>query len=169
MLSGQQFYIEEMFDVLNRFLTFSTNISQAYKYITKIKSHYMKSLGLKAAHVMCLLYIGLHEEGLTPVELSALCAEDKAAVSKNLAALKSMDLVAAADDSGDKVYRVKYKLTEKGAAIYEELGNYIVDSVDACAAGMSMEEGSVFFRTFDAVVSRMKDYYHSLEDEKERD
>lgn len=123
----------------------------------------MKSLGLKASHVMCLLYIGLHEEGLTPVELSALCAEDKAAVSKNLASLRAMDLVVPSEDSGDKVYRVKYKLTEKGAGIYEELGNYIVDSVEACAAGMSMEEGSVFFRTFDAVVGRMKDYYHGLD------
>ena len=106
--------------MLDRFLTLSANISQAYKYMTKIKSHYMTSMGLKAAHVMCLLHIGFHEEGLTPVELSTLCAEDKAAVSKNLAALKSMGLIWADDENSGKVYRIKYRITEKGRTAYRE-------------------------------------------------
>ena len=149
--------------MLNRFLTFSTNISQAYKYLTKIKSHYMTSMGLKAAHVMCLLHIGFHEEGLTAVELCTLCAEDKAAISKNLAALKSMDLIWADDENNSKIYRVKYRVTEKGAAIHKEISEYVVEAVEVCSAGMSLEEGATFYRTFNSVVENMKTYYHDLD------
>ena len=149
--------------MLDRFLTFSANISQAYKYMTKIKSHYMTSMGLKAAHVMCLLHIGFHEEGLTPVELSTLCAEDKAAVSKNLAALKSMGLIWADDENSGKVYRIKYRITEKGAAIHKEISDYVIEAVEVCSAGMSYEEGADFFRSFNSVVENMKTYYHDLD------
>ena len=152
--------------MLNRFLTFSTNISQAYKYMTKIKSHYMSSMGLKAAHGMCLLHIGFHEEGLTAVELSTLCAEDKAAISKNLAALKAMDLICGDDENGGKVYRVKYRVTEKGAAVHKEISDYVVEAVEVCSAGMTFEEGANFYRAFNSVVENMKTYYHDLDKEE---
>ena len=73
--------------MIRRFKEFTKNISFAYKYIIKIKSAAIKEFGLKGSHVMCLFYIGESENGLTATKLCKLCGEDKAAISKSLAAL----------------------------------------------------------------------------------
>jgi len=149
--------------LIDRFESFNRNISQAYKYMLKIKSYYMKDLGLKAAHVMCLLYIGKNEAGLTAGELGALCMEDKAAISKSLTELKSHGLIWADDENGTRTYRVKYYLTEEGAEAYKKVSAHIVEAVTACTKCMSIEEGQVFFSTLGDVVANLKGYYDNLE------
>lgn len=42
---------------------------------------------------MCLYYLGKHPEGLTTSELTKLCCEDKAAVSRALSQLESGGLI----------------------------------------------------------------------------
>lgn len=63
-----------MFD---RFETFATTIATINRYVQKIKSMEMKTLGLKGTHVMCLYSLGKHPEGLTATQLCRLCGEDK--------------------------------------------------------------------------------------------
>ena len=160
---------KESVHLIDRFESFNRNISQAYKYMLKIKSYYMKDLGLKAAHVMCLLHIGKAEDGVTAGELSALCMEDKAAISKSLTELKNHGLIWADDENGSKTYRVKYHVTQLGADVYKTISAHIVEAVTACSSSMSLEEGRVFFSTLGDVVENLKGYYESLEKSNQAD
>ena len=71
----------------HRFETFSLSILELNRYLQKIKELEMKQFGLKASHTMCLYYLGQHPEGLTATQLTELCKEDKAAVSRCLSQL----------------------------------------------------------------------------------
>ena len=47
----------------------------------------MKKFGLRASHTMCLYYLGRYDGGLTATQLTELCKEDKAAISRCLGQL----------------------------------------------------------------------------------
>lgn len=76
----------------HRFETFSLSILELNRYLQKIKELEMKQFGLKANHTMCLYYLGQHPEGLTATQLTELCKEDKAAVSRCLSQLSDRQL-----------------------------------------------------------------------------
>ena len=100
--------------MISRFEEFTKSVSQAYKYIIKIKSHEMVEYGLKASNVTCLFFLGKHADGLNATELCELCMEDKAAVSKSLAVLKEKGYVT---QDEDKKYKAKYVITPQGKEI----------------------------------------------------
>lgn len=148
---------------IDRFVNFTSYISLAYKYVAKIKSYEMKIFGLKASHVMCLFHIGSSTDGLTAVELSALCMEDKAAISKALAQLREQRLIYADDDNGAKVYRAKYLATDEGRQVYEKISRFIESTVDECGKGVSAEQRAQFYASLELVTSNLREYYESLE------
>ena len=147
----------------DRFVNFTSYIALAYKYIVKIKSYEMKTFGLKASHVMCFYHIGCSETGLTAVELSAQCMEDKAAVSKVLAELREQQLIYADDDNGAKVYRAKYLLTDKGRQVHEKISTFIENTVDECGKGLSDEQRAQLYESLETITSNIRRYYESLE------
>lgn len=72
-----------------RFDTFTTVIASMYQSVQKIKALEMEKYGLRSSHVTCLHHLLAHPDGLTLKELTALCAIDKAAISRNLSVLQS--------------------------------------------------------------------------------
>lgn len=152
--------------MIERFEDFTSNITQAYKYIIKIKAYEMRAFGLKAAHVMCLFFIGKHSEGLTASQLQKLCQEDKAGISKALAELKKQELIVANNDNGTKIYRAKYLITERGNKIYKEINNFIIHTVEECGKGLTEEERTVFYRSLSHITANLKSFYENLEENK---
>ena len=71
-----------MNEFIERFEAFTISVTKAYKYIQKIKLAEAENIGLKANHIMYMYHLGKNPEGLTSTELSKLCVEDKAAVSR---------------------------------------------------------------------------------------
>ena len=149
--------------MIDRFEDFTTCIAQAQKYILKIKSHEMQIFGLKASHVMCLFYMGKYSEGLTAGELTSLCMEDKAGISKALAELKKKELIIPYNENGKKIYRAKYLLTEKGKEIYEKASEIISNVVTECGIGLSNEERTTFYRSLELIVSNLKRHCDNME------
>ena len=96
----------------HRFETFSLSILELNRYLQKIKELEMKQFGLKANHTMCLYYLGQHPEGLTATQLTELCKEDKAAVSRCLSQGRSVV-------SGIQT-RIKEALSYGGRGLTEE-------------------------------------------------
>ena len=107
--------------MIERFDAFVTGITTCYKYIQKIKSIEMTDLGLKGNHVMCIFYLNRNDKGLTAAELSQLCGEDKAAISRTLGRLQEEGYV----KSGEKKYRAPLHLTESGKKIAQYVDNLI--------------------------------------------
>lgn len=149
--------------MINRFENFAAYIAQANKYILKIKSQGMERFGLKAAHLMCVYYLGKHEEGLTAGELAEYCMEDKAAISKSLSELKSKEFVITDNEDGKKVYRSKYFLSPKGKSAFCEIKDTILHITELVAEGLSMEEGAILYRSLERVVNNLKDYYSEMD------
>lgn len=147
--------------MIQRFEEFTSNISQAYKSIIKIKSHEMTEYGLKASNVTCLFFLGKHEEGLTATELCSLCMEDKAAVSKSLAVLKEKGYVMQEEE--DKKYKLKYFITEAGKKVYDEIGVIIGQVVCKVGEGLTDEERNVFYKALGIIVSNLDALCKGLE------
>jgi len=149
--------------MIDRFEDFTAYIAQAQKYILKIKTHEMQSFGLKASHVMCLFYMGKHKEGLTAGELTHLCMEDKAGISKALSELKKKELIIPDTNGGKKIYRAKYFLTEKGKEIYQKTNEIITKVVEECGKGLSNEERNIFYHSMNLIVANLKTHCDNIE------
>ena len=148
-----------------RFEQFTGDITLAYKYILKLKTHCMKTFDLKASNVMCLFYIGKHENGLTATELCEYCKEDKAGISKSLMVLKEKNLIFE-DDDGIKKYRMRYMLTKNGEEVYKEVLKFITKAVEVGGEGLSVEERINFYNTLNKIVTNLEKFYGKLEKKK---
>ena len=73
--------------MVDRFAQFTGAVLELHRCINRIKEAEMAEWGLRGSHVMCLYYLGRYEEGLTAAQLTALCKEDKAAVSRTVSQL----------------------------------------------------------------------------------
>ena len=129
----------------HRFEIFVTAIGQIYRSIQKLKSQEMADFGLKGTHVMCLFQLQQHPEGLTSVQLSQECDEDKAAISRSISELKARGLVQTPAGSGRR-YRAAITLTDEGRSITEQMDSRIIDAVMAAAQGYAPDERETFYR-----------------------
>ena len=138
-----------------RFQIFVSSITQIYRCIQKLKNQEMADLGLKGTHVMCLYQLQLHPEGLTAVQLAQACEEDKAAISRSVAELRSLGLVENNTGSGRR-YRMPIQLTAKGWEATEPMNQKILDSVMAGGQGYSPQEREIFYRVLLQVTENLQ-------------
>ncbi len=148
--------------MVERFEDFTSYIAMASKYIMKIKSQKMKTFGLKASHVMCLYNLGKSPDGLTSVELSTVCMEDKAAVSKTVAELRKKELISTSQ-CGAKIYRAKHILTQKGKDINDYITNIASQVVDKAGQGLSDEERKNFYNSLETITNNLRDLCDDLD------
>ncbi len=149
--------------MIDRFENFTSYIAQIHKSILRIKSVGMERFGLKAAHLMCMYYLGKHEGGLTAGELAEYCMEDKAAISKSLSELRAKEFVSSDNASGQRVYRAKYFLSPKGKEAYAEIREIILHITEAMAEGMSNEEGSTMYRLLANIAENLRQFSRQME------
>ena len=95
----------------DRFERFVVSITELHRYLQKLKELEMGQMDLKAGYTMCLYYLGKHPEGLTATQLTELCKEDKAAISRTLSQLSSKGLVSCELPEHKRSYRTLYYLT----------------------------------------------------------
>lgn len=132
--------------MLERFESFVITINQIYRNIQKLKTREMTEMDLKGTDVMCLFHLGNHEEGLTSAELTALCVEDKAAISRSVASLINKGLVTYADSDGKRKYRAKLLLSPKGKEISSRMMLLIGGAVNKVGDGLTDEEREIFYK-----------------------
>ncbi len=142
-----------------RFQAFVTGISVCYKYIQKIKSVEMTEFGLKGAHAMCLFFLHSHPEGLTAAQLSQLCAEDKAAVSRSLASLMEQGYI----ESDEKKYRSRIRLTKRGEEVANHIDEMIERWVESGGVGLSEQDREVFYSSLELIANNLRGSIGELE------
>ncbi len=146
--------------MITRFEEFTSSISQAYKYIIKIKSHEMVEYGLKASNVTCLFFLGKHADGLTAGELCELCMEDKAAVSKSVAVLKEKGFVT---QDEEKKYKAKYVITPEGKKVFDEISLIIKNIVENVGNGLTDNEREIFYKALIMIVKNLGNICDEME------
>ncbi|MBQ9853069.1 MAG: winged helix-turn-helix transcriptional regulator [Ruminiclostridium sp.] len=137
--------------MLQRFQSFVTGVTQCYKSIQKIKATEMTEFGLKGTHVMCLFFLSQHPEGLTAAQLSQMCAEDKAAISRTLSVLQEKGYIQA----GEKKYRAPLRLTPAGQALAREMEALIQQWVSLGGDDLTEEERRVFYRVLGKIAANL--------------
>ena len=144
--------------MIDRFEAFVTGITTCYKYIQKIKSIEMTEYGLKGNHVMCIFYLYRNENGLTAAQLSQLCGEDKAAISRTLGSLQEEGYVKA----GEKKYRAPIYLTEAGRKVAQYVDEHIKEWVGRGGDGLSDEERNAFYHSLEIISSNLREKVGSI-------
>ena len=135
-----------------RFESFVTTVTRAYKTLSKLKNQETEAMGLRGNHVMCMHYLGRYPEGLTATELCKLCNEDKAAVSRTVLDLTQKGLVVSADFEAKRKYRTVIKLSPLGEEYNGRIGNIIVKSVKMTTMDFTDEERQCFYKVFESII-----------------
>ncbi len=141
--------------MLDRFEAFTAGITACYRYIQKIKATEMTELGLKGTHVMCLYYLHSSREALTAARLSALCCEDKAAISRTLADLEERGYLMPV--SGKK-YRAALRLTPAGVQAAEQIRHLIAGWVEVGGDGLTEAQRGEFYAALSAIAENLKNH-----------
>ena len=118
----------------------------------------MTEFGLKGAHAMCLFFLQNHPEGITAAQLSHLCAEDKAAVSRSLADLAEKGYV----ESEEKKYRSRIRLTERGKEVADHIDEMIDQWVSFGGDGLTEENREIFYKSLGLIAQNLHDKVEKL-------
>ena len=139
--------------MIQRFDAFVSGITSCYKYIQRIKSMEMTEFGLKGTHVMCLYYLRQNPAGLTASQLSGLCAEDKAAISRTVSELKSRGYITSLSE---KAYRAMLILTNAGQEVARKFDRLIEGWVSTGGDGLTDEERSDFYKSLSTIAENLR-------------
>lgn len=150
--------------MLKRFESFVITINQIYRNIQKLKTREMTEMGLKGTDVMCLFKLNRHEEGLTSAELSVLCMEDKAAISRAVSLLMEKGLVTYADSDNKRKYRAKLILTEDGKNASARMTALISAAVAKGGDGLTNEERVIFYKALKTISGNLEHLIQNNED-----
>ena len=115
---------------------------------------------------MYMYYLGKNKDGLTPAELSKLCVEDKAAVSRAIVELIKKGFVKYSDENSIQKYRVKIILTEDGESINEQINKSISIAVNKSAKDLTELERENFYNVFYQISDNLEYINNSYSNKK---
>ena len=155
-----------MIELIERFESFTSSVTKAYKSIQKIKIAEAEQIGLKPTHVMYMYYLGKNPEGLTHAELCKLCIEDKAAVSRAVVELTKKGFIKNAEENSNRKYRTKIILTEEGRQINRDLNEAIAIAVNKASKNLDEVDRENFYRVFFYITDNLDEICSSYLKEK---
>ena len=144
-----------------RFELFCTTINQIHRNLQRIKLKEMEEFGLKAIHVMCLFELNHNPKGLTLTQLTNLCGEDKAAISRAVSELTKRDMVTS---NCEKKYRSLNTLTEEGKVAADKIDKRAAAAVIAGSGNLTVEQRNSLYEILTYISNNLDNY---LTDDKE--
>lgn len=140
------------------FEQFTLLVLKINKLIQRIKTFEIRGYGLKAVHVLCVYFLNCNPQGLTAAELVKLTVEDKAAISRALAELKSKGFA----ESGGNGRNATVKLTESGKELAEFIERETSAAEAACSLDFSDGERLIFYNSLKKIAENIQNYYENL-------
>ena len=147
--------------MINRFELFTTTITQIYKNLQRIKMQEMSGFELRGTYVMCMFELNRNPKGLTITQLSQLCGEDKAAISRTISELVKRGLVTG---NNDKKYRAPLILTKEGQETAAKIDALASTAVAAGSNGLTPEEVKIFYKALTTISDNLNNYLVDIPD-----
>lgn len=147
---------------MDRFQEFANLIIDLNRCIQRIKENEMKQFGLKASDTMCLYQLS-QNDGLTATQLTELCSEDKAAISRTLKKLLEKNLVHCHIPENKRSYRTVYHLTDEGRKLSDAINERVKQALSTGGAGFSEENRENMYKVLDIVRTNLIEYIAELE------
>lgn len=144
-----------------RFELFCTTINQIHRNLQRIKLKEMEEFGLKGIHVMCLFELNHNPDGLTLTQLSSLCGEDKAAISRAVSELTKRKLVTS---NAEKKYRSLITLTQEGQCMADKIDKKAEAAVIAGSGNLTPDQRNALYEMLTYISDNLD---HYLVEEKE--
>ena len=135
----------------SRFEDFVGLVSAVGKEVNRIKAQEMRRFGLKGTDVMCLYYLEREPAGYTASELARLIGNDRAAVSRTVAALERGGFVGIDVPEGGTRYKSPIRLTERGLRTMREVNQIIEDVVARAAHGVDEPDRAAMYRALGSI------------------
>ena len=144
----------------DRFQLLTANIAKMSRYIKRIKSEEMADIepGLKGPHVSCLYYIYKSNGTMTAKEITEVCDEDKAAISRSLDFLEK-DGYISCESKTEKRYKSPISLTDKGRKVALQVATKVDKIVDLAGVGLSEENRKIFYESLALIGKNLKNLY----------
>ena len=146
---------------MDRFEAFTTLVTGISRVIRKIKTEEMVEFHLKGPHVSCLYYL-YKNETLTARELSLLCEEDKANMSRTVEYLEKSGYI---QKRTAHRYRAPLSLTEEGKRIGAHIAERIDRVLSAVGDGVSEEAREVLYESLTKIYENLQRVYDAYEKE----
>lgn len=137
-----------------RFEDFSTLISSIHGNICKLKASYTRRLGLKEVHIFWIYLLKQHGDGLYASELAYASKVNRSLVSREIGSLIEDNVLYIDGSTTHAKYGRKFKLTDKGKSLAEEISHIAKDIQDKVNQGISEESLEVFYNTLHLLASR---------------
>ena len=140
--------------MLDRFSTFTVLVDKLKRSIRKIKTEEMAEFELKSPHVSCLYYLYRHDS-LTSKELTEICEEDKAAISRSIEYLESAGYIVCASKA-HKRYRAPLELSEKGKLAGERIVGKIDRILEQASEGLSEADRVTMYQSLSLISDNLQ-------------
>ena len=140
------------------FAKFTISILKLNKIVQKIKTYEMKKFGLSSVHVMCLYALNYRREGLTSSELVKTTLEDKAAISRAVAAMRKLGYVQVIGPA----HNARVTLTQEGVKFAEYIFGRTEAAVAAGRADFTEQEREFFYNSLIKISDNLINYYNGL-------
>ena len=141
---------------MERFKTFTVLVAKINRNIRRIKNEEMAEFGLKSPHVSCLYYL-YKEDSLTAKELSDICDEDKAAISRSIDQLEKLGYLSCSSES-KKRYKAPLALTDNGREIAKRIAEKIDSVLDFVGDALEEDERLRFYKSLNAVCDNLQKF-----------
>lgn len=145
----------------NRFEIFSAAIGNLVKNVQNIKTRKMAEYQLKGTNAICLCQVLESADGLTATELAQRGEIDKAQVSRCMAELSEKGYIYRDDHDGRR-YKQKYRLTEAGRAVAEDVKRTTDLIQSAVSKNISDEELEIFYKTLYKLCDNFDELLHKM-------
>jgi len=143
--------------MLSRYEEFSFVISSIYRGIQKIERGEMVKYGYKGAYAQYLAALTRYPKGLTLMQLCDACEKDKAAVSRAVADMEAIGLIAREGIGGRKShYRALLKLTEEGKKISAIVCERAQAAVNLVGSELTEEQRSAFYAALGMIAANLE-------------
>lgn len=140
--------------MINRFEEFTNGISKLFKMWHKIAANEMEKYDLNASHVIYILALYRHSDGLTAMRLSEISDKDKADVSRALNLMMKRGLVEK-KSTHLKGYGGTYFLTENGMNTAEEIREKVEHAVELVDVNLTEYKRNIFYEVLELITNNL--------------
>lgn len=145
---------------LERFETFSAQISSIYRNIQKIKSRYSKEIDIKPVHIFWIYLLSNYPEGLSASELARKSKSNRSLISREINELLEKNYIRPSENKQRK-YGEKLVLTDEGehlAKIIRDVSNSVQNDV---SKGIPLEELQIFYSVLTELSKKFEELIES--------
>ena len=129
-----------------------------YLRLSRSDGDQQESNSIKNQRALLNDYLGKHPEGLTATQLTELCKEDKAAISRTLSQLSSKGLVSCELPEHKRSYRTLYYLTEEGNTVVKKISSRIYSALAHGGDGMTEEQRLNLYDSLERISHNLEQY-----------